>query len=99
MEKVLSVALVAARVGGGSGNWPFLSLQLQACFHRSTTAPSSSLDPGPAAGGASSGSLTPLQGENTWASPGLPARGLAPGFSTPDGSKECPYQPAPCPPP
>ena len=76
-----------------------VSPQLGARFRRSTTAPSSSPDPGAAARGAPSGSLTPLQGASTWASPGPPAGGLAPGFSTPGHCKKCPYQPAPCPPP
>ena len=73
------------------------SPQLGARFHSSTTAPSSSLDPGATARGISSGSLTPLQGAPTWVLPGPAASGLAPGFSSAGHSKKCPYQPAPCP--
>ena len=75
------------------------SPELGASFHSSTTASSSSPDPGAAARGASSGSLTPLQGAPTWDLPGPPASGLAPGFSSAGHSKKCPYHPAPCPPP
>lgn len=71
-------------------------LELGAVFQRSTTAPFSSTEPGAAARGAPSGSLTPPQGAATQASPGPPARGLAAGFSTLGHSKTCPCCPAHC---
>lgn len=80
----------------GRSVWP----QLGASFHSSsTTAPFSSPEPGAVARGAPLGSLTLLQEATTWASPGPPARGLAPSFSFPGRSKKCPGHPAPCPPP